>query len=239
MMMSDDSVRKVNIEWDDATDKWVATSGYYTGYGQTQATALLDLKMCTEELHFTFEPITVDIIQPKNEVDIITKLGYTASVAYQSEPDYPTLLNHCMKKGHESVLEHESITLSIVCDRATAYALIRHRHTALTQESTIYCSYKNKIRLIEPAIYEDAIYESMAEAYINDPRPAKLKRDILPNVLKTQLVMTTNIREWRYILGLRMDPKDSTRMHTVITLINDLLKRKYPFFFENIKQQWA
>lgn len=181
-----------------------------------------------------FEPFTND--------QLINKLGMIAAVAYQSASrdteGYKKLLTAIMQKGHTSVLEHHSITVSIIIDRATTHALVRHRHCAFTQESTIYCTYKDKLQFMEPIIVPENILNAIADWYLNCGEKTKNKRDILPNMTKSQLIMTTNVREWRYILGLRKDPKDGTRMHEVIDLIQSALAKQYPFFFEDVPQVW-
>lgn len=190
---------------------------------------------------FEFIPVSVRLIDEVNEEDTIIKLGKIAGVAYQSDKAmYAQRLLKCMKDGHESVLEHQSISVEIICDRATTHALVRHRHTAYTQESTIYCNYNNKglLQFIEPQEYSDEHFQEVSRLYLGDSRPAGIKRDILPNCTKTTLIMTTNIREWRYILGLRSDPKDSGRMHTVIEQLRLQLQSVLPFFFTDIPQIW-
>ena len=47
-----------------------------------------------------------------------------------------------VKSGHESVIEHCSITVKIICDRACSHQLVRHRIAAFSQESQRYCDYK-------------------------------------------------------------------------------------------------
>lgn len=190
---------------------------------------------------FEFIPVSVQLIDTVNETEVITKLGQIAGVAYQSgNANYTQRLLKCMKDGHESVLEHENISVKIVCDRATTHALVRHRHCAYTQESTIYCNYNRFgiLQFIEPQEFSDEFFTQVAELYLGDSRPAGIKRDILPNCTKTTLIMTTNIREWRYIIGLRSDPKDSGRMHTVIKLLKEQLQSVLPFFFTEVPQVW-
>lgn len=190
---------------------------------------------------FEFIPVSVRLIDSIDEQKVIEKLGKIAGVAYQSDKTtYAQRLAKCMKDGHESVLEHQSISVEIICDRATTHALVRHRHTAYTQESTIYCNYNRfgKLQFIEPQIFADEHWQDIAELYLKDPRPAGVKRDILPNCTKTTLIMTTNIREWRYIIGLRSDPKDSGRMHVVIEKLKEQLQSVLPFFFTDIPQVW-
>ena len=195
----------------------------------------------SEDKQYEFIPVSVRLIDTVNETEVITKLGQIAGVAYQSDKaNYSQRLLKCMKDGHESVLEHQSISMEIVCDRATTHALVRHRHCAYTQESTIYCNYNrfNRLQFILPQEYPDEHFGSIASLYLDDSRPAGIKRDILPNCTKTTLIMTTNIREWRYIIGLRSDPKDSGRMHTVIQLLTEQLQSVLPFFFTDIPQIW-
>ena len=190
---------------------------------------------------FEFIPVSVRLIDTVNETEVITKLGQIAGVAYQSDKtNYTQRLALCMKNGHDSVLEHQSISLEIICDRATTHALVRHRHCAFTQESTIYCNYNRfgVLQFIEPQEFSDDFFQKVSLLYLEDTRPAGIKRDILPNCTKTTLIMTTNIREWRYIIGLRSDPKDSGRMHTVIKLLKEQLQSVLPFFFTEVPQVW-
>lgn len=193
--------------------------------------------------YYTTIPVSANILfENLSENDLIFKLGWIAGVAYQSEDNSldtcKKRLAYCMRKGHDSVLEHHSITLSIVVDRATTHALVRHRHTAYTQESTIYCTYKDKLQFVDPVTIDEHLLEGIAKWYLENTDNAKVKRDILPNMTKTQLVMTTNIREWRHIIGLRSDPKDSSRMHDVIELLHYKLRSHYPFFFDEVPQVW-
>lgn len=197
--------------------------------------------MSEDNKTWEFIPISVRLIDTIDEQKVIEKLGKIAGVAYQSDKTtYAQRLAKCMKDGHDSVLEHQSISVEIICDRATTHALVRHRHTAYTQESTIYCNYNRfgKLQFIEPQIFADEHWQDIAELYLKDPRPAGVKRDILPNCTKTTLIMTTNIREWRYIIGLRSDPKDSGRMHIVIEKLKEQLQSVLPFFFTDIPQVW-
>lgn len=197
------------------------------------------MKILPISAQFAGKPVTEDYI--------ISKLGTIAGVAYQAETDFETArkrLIHCMKHGHDSVLEHETISLLITTDIGTAKALCRHRHIAITQESTIYCNYSNKkydgeLQVIEPVNDElEQTLLNIENAYMSSRAPAKDKRDILPHITKTTIAITGNIRSWRYIIGLRTDPKDSSRMHTTVEAIKKLLATHYPFFFENVPELW-
>ena len=58
-----------------------------------------------------------------------------------SEESYKNLLTNCLNRGHESVLEHEKITVRIYSDIGTYKDLTRHRFASFSVESTRYCSY--------------------------------------------------------------------------------------------------
>ena len=147
-----------------------------------------------------------------------------------------------IKRGHLSPLEHISITLKIVIDRASAFALVRHRHCAFTQQSTIYTKYKELqvIDLPEEDCYfsgykyrpmNEELIDEIAKSYfekLEQGTPAGIARDDLPNCLATTLYMTTNLREWFYILWLRKDPADSPRIHLFIKQLDTLLKSRLP-----------
>jgi thymidylate synthase (FAD) len=127
-----------------------------------------------------------------------------------------------IKRGHESVLEHVSFSFRCITDRGVTHELVRHRiGVAFSQESTRYCNYgKDKfgggITVIDnPRIdakaqrRRDTLWRAIEKVYLAElkegiaPQDA---RDVLPNALKTEIVVTANLREWRHILRLRTSP---------------------------------
>lgn len=123
-----------------------------------------------------------------------------------------------MKRGHESVIEHATASFLFICDRGVTHELVRHRLVAYSQESTRYCNYgKEKhgkeITVIEPpGLNRDArtfwylAMKNAEEAYfdlLNENCPPQIARAVLPNSLKTEIVTTCNLREWRHICRLR------------------------------------
>jgi thymidylate synthase (FAD) len=126
-----------------------------------------------------------------------------------------------IRSGHHSVLEHEKVTVRFIVDRGVSHELVRHRIASYSQESTRYCNYNQdrfgkEITVIEPWFFrptETAGYqtwkaacEGCERAYFElleggaTPQEA---RSVLPNSLKTEVVMTANLREWRHFLQLR------------------------------------
>lgn len=130
------------------------------------------------------------------------------------------LISSCFDNGHHSVLEHSSVTVRFVCDRGTSHELVRHRLASYSQESTRYCNYSkdkfgSEITVVKPVrIHEDSMEyyiwqkqcESAEKAYFDlldlgvTPENA---RSVLPTSLKTEVVVTANLREWYHIFDLR------------------------------------
>jgi thymidylate synthase (FAD) len=125
-----------------------------------------------------------------------------------------------MKRNHLSVIEHAFITVRIICDRGVSHEIVRHRLASYTQESTRFCNYTqgkfgSEITVIKPCFWSenDEAYKVWSETikHIEDsynklislgvnPQEA---RSILPNSLKTEIVMTMNLREWLHFFKLR------------------------------------
>lgn len=125
------------------------------------------------------------------------------------------------EKKHESVIEHQSITVDIVCDRGLSHEIVRHRICAFTQSSTRFIKYNEArgmggIQLIHPRQLnaeqrkrrEDFFWrcQELYDAEIAEGLGAQIARGVLPHALKTELAWTANLREWRHILALRTEP---------------------------------
>ena len=118
----------------------------------------------------------------------------------------------------EERLVHEDITVKFICDRGVSHEIVRHRVASFAQESTRYCNYGSKggeITAIKPCYLSDSGEDYslwrkscvVAEkqyldmlAYGLSPQEA---RAVLPTSLKTEVVMTANLREWRHFFSLR------------------------------------
>lgn len=137
-------------------------------------------------------------------------------------------IRQIIKRGHESVLEHESVSVRLICDRGVSHEMVRYRIASYSQESTRYCNYGESVTFIRPCFWnEDSEkftlwQESCAVAehtYMNllkkgaTPQEA---RSVLPNSLKTELVMTCNLREWRHVFRLRTSKAAHPQMRQLI-----------------------
>jgi len=161
-----------------------------------------------------------------------------------------------MEIGHESVIEHEKITVRIICDRGVTHEIVRHRIASYSQESTRYCNYSNnkfgnEITVIEPSFWDknskkDKIkYNTWKKALIK-AEEAYLKlielgatpqeaRSVLPNSLKTEIVVTMNIREWRHFFKLRTSKAAHPQMQEIARPILDEFKKLIPVLFDDIE----
>lgn len=199
---------------------------------------------------------SVEIIDKIVPEEIIKKIELCGRVCYKSEDRITTesgtkFIMNLIKRGHESVLEHASFTVKFICDRGVTHEIVRHRLASYSQESTRYCNYSKgdfdgQITVIEPLYLEvgTAGYElwrsSCEEAekkYFDllgwgcSPQEA---RAVLPNSLKTEIMMTANIREWRHFLKLRTSPAAHPQMREVADMLLEQVNFILPVFFGDI-----
>lgn len=84
-----------------------------------------------------------------NSVKIYKHLELCGRVCYKSEPaitddSYIKFLEKIIHRGHESILEHFSISVNFIVDRGLTHELVRHRLCSFSQESTRYCNYSDE-----------------------------------------------------------------------------------------------
>ena len=168
-----------------------------------------------------------------------------------SEESYKNLLTNCLNRGHESVLEHEKITVRIYSDIGTYKDLTRHRFASFSVESTRYCSYNkdkygNEIAVVNPVYIEDKeVFETWKKA-IEDMEKAYMKmkelgastdmcREILPHSTAAEYTITANIREWKHILELRTTNHVHPAIRQVLIPLLLLFKEQMPEIFGDIE----
>lgn len=154
-------------------------------------------------------------------------------------------------RGHESVLEHESITARFISDRGVSHEIVRHRLASFSQESTRYCNYSgdrfgSELTFIKPCFLEEGTggYKqwrqavSFAEeeyfALLNWGCTPQEARSVLPNSIKTEIVMTANLREWRHFLKLRTAKAAHPQMRELTVPLLYELQRRIPVVFDDI-----
>lgn len=134
--------------------------------------------------------------------------------------------------GHQSMLEMADATFFIECSRVVSHELVRHRVASYQQESQRFVKYDDTD---EDMFYDDGldktIYEDLLAEY-NKLRKAgvspQIARYVLPNATRTRLVMKTNLREWRHIIGLRLDKSAQPEMVELMQQVYDQLVDVFP-----------
>ena len=186
----------------------------------------------------------VELLNPQSYEELTEKIEIAGRVCYQSEPkgDPEKFIRMIIKRGHESVLEHGSLTFKVRTNRAIANEIVRHRLASYSQESTRYVKYDD-IEFIPcnrlGKTYAEDMLTRIEEAYnflIGQEFKPEEARDILPNATATTLVMTMNFRELRHFLKLRLDKAAHPQIRELAGMILEILKEKYPVFVEDIEK---
>lgn len=188
---------------------------------------------------------------------LVEAAGRTCYLSERVEGDTPeSFIQRLMKRKHWSVLEHATVSVRIICDRGVSHELVRHRLASYSQESTRYCNYSkgkfgNEITVIEPCFWEEnspeyqmwkkacEFSETMYMDLLNEGATPQQARSVLPNSLKTEVVVTMNIRNWRHFFEMRYLGVAGTphpQMVEVAEKAFDLLCSQYPAFFEDLKK---
>ena len=206
---------------------------------------------------------SVEIIDMDDYDNIIKKIEKIGRVCYKSESNISDgsaerFISNILKRGHESVIEHEAVTVRMVCDRGITHEIVRHRIASYSQESTRYCNYTNdkfgnQITVIDLAggfeyDLDDekdlALYKVWTEAMENAEKSyfkllelgatPQEARSVLPNSLKTEIVVTMNLRSWRNFFRLRCDPHAHPQMREVAGIALEVFKERLPIFFSDL-----
>lgn len=205
------------------------------------------------------------IIKPSAEImsatsDLEKCIEFSGRVCYKSEDKIAddsacAFVSKIRSINHESVLEHGAITVKFICDRGVSHELVRHRIASFSQESTRYCNYSkdkfgNELTVIDPRGGFPEMSSEMfsqwrmamrfaEERYFyltNLGAKAQLARDVLPNSLKTEIVMTTNPREWRHVFKLRCAEAAHPQMREVMLPLRAEFAKCWPALFGDLVQ---
>ena len=204
---------------------------------------------------------------------ILKKIERIRRVCYKSENNIKDdsaerFVKSIITRGHESVLEHASVSVCVICDRGVSHEIVRHRVASYSQESTRYCNYSNdkfgnELTFIKPCYWENENnthefemsvayrcrneYEQWLKcmwnieqcyfAMLEHGATPEEARSILPNSLKTEIVMTMNLREWRHFFKLRTSNKAHPQMREVANMILKEFKEKIPVIFDDVEEQ--
>jgi len=195
-----------------------------------------------------------EILDQINGEEILERIERYGRTCYKSEDRITPgsarkFVAMLLERGHESVIEHEKVTVRVICDRGVSHEIVRHRIASYSQESTRYCNYRSKgIQVIEPFFFvgegkEEKYrlwYEAMKaceKAYNTlielgcSPQEA---RSVLPNSLKTEIVITYNLRQWRHFFRLRTAKRAHPQMREIAIPLLKEFQQLIPVIFDDI-----
>lgn len=205
----------------------------------------------------TTEP-SAYIVSDVNGEEMLRRIEVAGRTCYKSEDKITPesaeeFVRMIIKRGHHSVLEHESVGVRIVCDRGVSHEIVRHRLASYSQESTRYCNYSKdkhggEVTFIAPGFLWETggdpchdewvrAMEAAEKSYLTllrygaSPQGA---RSVLPNSLKTELVMTANLREWRHFFTLRTANAAHPQMREIARPLLGEFRDRIPVVFSDV-----
>ena len=184
-------------------------------------------------------------------VDGIKKIEEAGRTCYKSEEKITIgsaakFVEHITKLGHHSVIEHANATVRFITNRGVTHELVRHRLAAYSQESTRYVDYQEDMEFIKPVWWgentaaDNFWKQSMetAEKFYKELRSLGWRpeqaREVLPNSLKTEIVMTANFREWMHVFTLRCNKKSHPQMVALMRPCYEEFLRNWKWIFQYV-----
>jgi thymidylate synthase (FAD) len=200
-----------------------------------------------------------EIIEIPHGDYVVQKLERCARTCYKSEDNITqdsatkflrTLLSH--NPPHMSVIEHGGIiTVKFNSNRGFTHEMVRHRLGSFSQESTRYCNYSkgkfdSSLSVVSAAYRErgteafDVWFDAMLyaeRAYMcllelgEKPEEA---RDVLPIALKSEIVVSGNLREWGHIFFQRTSPKAHPQMRELMIPLLTEVRLAIPVIYDDL-----
>lgn len=199
-----------------------------------------------------------EILTPISEggIEELKRIELAARMCYKSEDKIEEdgssarkMVTRLVQSGHHAMLEHSQLSVKFICDRGVSHEMVRHRLCSFAQESTRYCNYSkdkfdNELTFIEPSFFVDDVtmYSFWRDAckkcedtymyMIHQGVSPQQARSVLPNSLKTEIVVTANYREWMTIFKLRCAPEAHPQIREVMIPLQKELAAKIPEIFD-------
>lgn len=165
------------------------------------------------------------------------------------------LLKALNRSGHHSVFEHISVSVLIVCDRGITHEIVRHRLCSFSQESTRYANYSkekfgNEITVIRPFFWDEndetyaewfssmmAAEKSYLKLLAMDAKPQEA-RSVLPNSLKTEIIVTANLREWKHIFKLRCNQASHPQIRQIMLPLLNAFRKTFQIYYSDLYEYY-
>jgi thymidylate synthase (FAD) len=196
------------------------------------------MKLLEQHFEFPFgEPDGEKILR---DIEIAGRVCYKSEDKI-TETSHYAFVKRAIEIGHHSIIEHPVITVRAITDRGVTHEIVRHRIASYSQESTRYCNYeKLGIKFIFPVDFnldaDDLKLLELIELHYNmciaAGRSPQQARYFLPNGLKTEIIMTYNIREWRHFFNLRDSVKAHPQMKDLAGQMHRRFKELVPILFD-------
>ena len=186
---------------------------------------------------------------PNDTLKTIESIGRTCykSQAKMTVDSHKDFVNRLINNNHDAMLEFSDLTVKFITNRGVSHELVRHRMSSFAQESTRYVKYQGVMEFIKPIWWNKSNLVSKIIfwlsltlcqiAYLSlliaswSPQKA---REVLPNALKTEIVLKANMREWRHIFKLRCHKSAHPQMRALMLPLLEELKEKIPVIFDDI-----
>lgn len=210
--------------------------------------------------HWSFEPFTRTGEEVLKLVESAGRTCYKSEGKIE-EDSATAFVAGLLKRGHTSVLDHVTVSVRIVTDRGVTHELVRHRLAAYSQESTRYCNYAqekfgSEITLVLPVWFYDCLAENPAKndrwfqygswknaceyaervyfELLKIGQTPQEARSVLPNSLKTEIVTTFDLTEWRHFFKLRTARAAHPQMRELAQSMLVEFRKRFPVVFDGV-----
>lgn len=188
------------------------------------------------------------VFKPSNCLEIIENAGRTC---YKSEDKIDAgssekFARMLLRHGHGSVIEHGVASVRFITNRGVTHELVRHRIASFSQESTRYVRYDGQMEFIQPVwwaswsetekkAWENAMQaaEKTYQLLLRSGSRPEQAREVLPNSLKTEIVMTANLREWIHVFNLRCSKASHPQIRALMLVCKQGFREAIPVFFDD------
>lgn len=200
----------------------------------------------------------IQFMTPINRNQVLELIEHAARTCYKSEcKAVPGKAGEFVRKiaqvkKHESVIEHASATVKFVCDRGVSHELVRHRLSSFSQESTRYCNYASDKFGGELTFVQNSLFPVGSQLYaqwikacrdcenaylglLHDGATPEAARSVLIHSIKTEVVVTSNMRQWRHLLRLRCSKTAHPQIRQLAIPVLKEFQKHLPELFDDIE----
>ena len=194
--------------------------------------------------------------KPIHPLEIIERAGRTCYKSENriTEGSAAKFVKMILDLGHESVIEHVNASICFITNRGVTHELVRHRLASYSHESTRYVRYNNELEIIKPVWWDDPKYteaqkqnwlqavEYAEQVYLKalelGDKPEQA-REVLPHALKTEIVMTANLREWRQVFKARCSNKAHPQIRALMLDCLQGFAKEIPVVFDDLLKKYS